>query len=710
MLSEQRPSLIERWTLLVLRHPWHTLAVWLVALVVGVAAAVALPGRLANTYEIPGTGSARAGAALASGFGERPDGTFTVVFRVRHSSDRKLQRELRARLERAAHVLPGGRLATFRVGAGAIYGDVATTLGLQQAKLLTGRLRAALRRDGGPAALVTGPPAIQHDLDPVLSSDLRRGEAFAIPLAVLVLALLLGLSVALALPFVFAACTVSATFALLYVCARLVPVTPYAMNVVELIGLGLAIDYSLLVVTRYREELTRDESRQEAVVRTMATAGRAVVFSGCAAAVGLALLLFMPVPFIRTLGLAGLLLPLVSIVAALTLQPILLSFCGPRAVASRGLVRLQAPWAALARGVMRHRWPVLLATTAILVAAAVPLRSLVLTPGSLAGLPRGAEATRGLQELGRAFAPGAVTPTEIVVDGRKAGAARTPGVHAAVERLATRLSHDPEVYIVALGSSAPYVSADGRFARVFVVGRHEFGAVASRRLVARVRGTIVPAARFPEWATVDVGGGAPQGVDFLGRIYAFFPWLVLLSLALTFAVLVKAFRSLLLPLKAIALNVLTVAATYGLLTTIFAPTPIEAWVPVVLFATLFGLSMDYEVFLVSRMREAWDSGADNSTAVALGLERTGGLITASALVMAVTFGGLAVGSIPALRQLGTGLVIAVLIDATLIRALLVPAFMAILGRWNWWLPRMRYGRRVATMVSQPITPPITEVQ
>ena len=171
---------------------------------------------------------------------------------------------------------------------------------------------------------------------------------------------------------------------------------------------------------------------------------------------------------------------------------------------------------------------------------------------------------------------------------------------------------------------------------------------------------------------------------------------------MTFLVLVRAFRSLLLPLKAIVLNALVVAASCGLLVVIFGPEPIEAWVPIVLFATLFGLSMDYEVFLVSRMREAWDGGASNSAAVALGLERTGALITASALVMAVSFGGLALGSIPALQQLGTGLVIAVLIDATLVRALLVPALMAILGRWNWWLPPMRDRRGSGTMASQPI--------
>jgi RND superfamily putative drug exporter len=291
-----------------------------------------------------------------------------------------------------------------------------------------------------------------------------------------------------------------------------------------------------------------------------------------------------------------------------------------------------------------------------------------------------------------------LTPTQIVVDAGSPGGARRPAVHAAVERLGDRLFHDPEVYVVALGSKKPYISHSGRYARITVIGRHEFGERTSQALVERLRQKLVPRSAFPAATRVYAGGAAPQGVDFLSRSYAFFPWLVLIALVLTYLVLARAFRSLLLPLKAVLLNSLTVAASYGLLVAIFRygvgtdllglhrSEQIEGWIPIFLFATLFGLSMDYEVFLVSRMREAWDSGSNNVDAVALGLQRTGGLITAAALVMAASFGGFVIGSVPGLQQFGLGLVLAVLIDATLVRALLVPAFMSIMGRWNWWLP------------------------
>jgi RND superfamily putative drug exporter len=679
-----RPPL-EHWTSLVLRFRWAVAAAWLVVLGIGVYASLLLPAHLTNSFAVPGTESARAASALARGFGERPEGTFTAVFRVRHSSDKQLQAGLRRRLERAARVLPGGRLGVVRAGGGVVYGELETTLGLQAAKGYTGRLRTALaaRRAGAPPALVTGQPAIQHDLDPQLASDLRRGESLAIPVAIVVLAFVLGLSVGLAVPFVFAACTIAGTLALLYAAANIVAITPYATNLVELIGLGLAVDYSLLIVCRYREELGRARTRDEAIVRTMETAGRAVVFSGLAVAIGLSLLLFVPVPFVRTMGLGGLLIPLVSIGAALTLQPVLLSFCGPRALAGIRLPRV-VPWGRLARAIMRRPLAVLVPTAALLIAAAAPVLHLRLTPGSLASLPQANEAAHGLVELRGAFGPGALTPTEVVVDSGRAGGAGTPAVHAAVERLADRLFHDPEVYVVALGPKQPYVSADGRYARVFAIGRHEFGDVRSRRLVDRIRQRHVPAASFPGATTVSAGGASPQGLDFLSRAYELFPWLVAIALTLTYGVLACAFRSLLLPLKAVVLNLLSVGASYGVLVLVFGE--IEGWIPIFLFATLFGLSKDYEVFLVSRMREAWDSGRDNVGAVAHGLERTGGLITAAALVMAASFAGFVVGSIPGLQQLGLGLALAVLVDATLVRGLLLPALMAVMGRWNWWLP------------------------
>jgi RND superfamily putative drug exporter len=341
---------------------------------------------------------------------------------------------------------------------------------------------------------------------------------------------------------------------------------------------------------------------------------------------------------------------------------------------------------------MRRPIAVLLPSAAVLVAAAAPIFALHLTPGSLSSLPATTEATRGLATLSDAFGPGALTPTEVVVDAGRAGAARAPYVHARLDAISSRLLRDPEVYVVAIGSETPYVSRDGRYARMFVVGRHDYGDPASRKLVARLRELSVPG------GDVLVGGAGPKGADFLSRTYAFFPWLAAAALLLTYLVLARAFRSLLLPLKAVLLNLLSVAAAYGLLVLVFRfgvgagllgverSAQIEGWIPIFLFAALFGLSMDYEVFLVSRMREEWDARCDNVGAVSFGLERTGRLITAAALVMAVSFGGFVVGSVPGLQQFGLGLALAVLIDATLVRALLVPSLMALLGRWNWWLP------------------------
>jgi RND superfamily putative drug exporter len=678
-----------------LQHRRVVLGVWAAVLLVGLSASMLVPGRLVNSFRVPGTDSDHAATVLAKGFGERPEGRFTVVFRVRGAPDRTAMRDLRGRLERVARVLPDARVTSVRVGNGVVYGELETALSLQQAKGFTERLRRALRREGPPVALVTGLPAVQHDLEPRLASDLRRGEAVALVLAFVVLAFVLGISLALAIPFVFAACTIAGTVALIYVFARVVAITPYALNLVELIGLGLAVDYSLVIVCRYREQLALGQERADAIVDTMKSAGRAVVFSGFAVSIGLALLLLMPVPFVRTMGLAGLLIPLVSIAAAVTLQPVLLSFCGSRALAGIRLPRLlpRGAWAALARVIMRRPVAVLLATAVVLLAAATPALFLDPTPGSVTDLPGSTEAAQGLAQLRRSFGPGAVTPTQIVVDGRTPGGARQPEVRAAVERLSDSLFNDPEVYVVALGREQPYVSPNGRYARVLVVGRHDFGDERSQQLVTRVRESLLPAARFPTRSTVAVGGAAPEGVDFLSRAYGFFPWLIAAAMGLTYVVLTCAFRSLLLPLKAIALNLLSVGASYGLLVAIFGAGEIEGWVPIFLFATLFGLSMDYEVFLVSRMREAWEAGHSNADAIALGLERTGGLITAAALVMAASFAGLIAGGVPGLRQLGLGLSLAVVIDATLVRGLLVPAIMSLMGRWNWWLPaRLRRGK------------------
>jgi RND superfamily putative drug exporter len=300
---------------------------------------------------------------------------------------------------------------------------------------------------------------------------------------------------------------------------------------------------------------------------------------------------------------------------------------------------------------------------------------------------------RGLNVLRHAVGPGALSPTQIVVDG-----ARRPGVQTAVERLRTALEQDPEVAFVQTGSGPRFVDPSGRYEQIIVAGKHEYGDEPAQQFVHRLRDKLIPGARFPPDVRVYAGGGPPQGVDFLTRSYNTFPWLVGAVLVLTYLLLMRAFRSVLLPLKAVLLNLLSVAASYGALVVFFRwgfgdalaglyqfP-QIEGWIPIFLFAMLFGLSMDYEVFLVSRMRETWDEERDNVRAVSYGLERTGTIVTAAAIIMVAAFSGFVAGRVVGLQQFGIGLAVAIFVDATIVRALLVPALMAWFGRWNWWLP------------------------
>jgi RND superfamily putative drug exporter len=681
----------ERWTRAVLRLRGPVLVCWLAVIAVGIFGALRLTALLSTSFAVPGTDSQRARTILADHFDERNDGVFTVVVRSRSGRE-----ALRRRLAAAALVVPTGHVGQVLSTAGISWGEIQTTLDLQDAKGYTADLRRVLA--GEPRAYVSGPPAIQHDLDPILASDLRRGEAIALPIALVILVAVLGLSLAVLVPFAFAAATITAALAVVYALAHALLMVSYVTNLVALIGVGLAVDYSLLVVFRFREELARNQTTEEAIVRTMATAGRAAIVSGLAVAVGLAVLAAMPVPFIRSLGIGGLLVPLAAIAATATLQPVLLSLLGRRVTRRAPVDTEHGHWARLARTIMRRPRVVLAVAASVLLAAAVPAVYLRVTPGSLAALPQSPESVRALTILRKDVGVGAISPTDVVVDSGRAGGARSASEQAAVHRLAIELTHDPEVFLVAIGHTYPYVDRSGRYARLIATGRHEYGDPAARAAVDRLRGTLVPQARFPAGTRVFVGGGPAQGVDYLSRSYSLFPWLIAGVLVLTYLILLRGFRSVLLPLKAVLLNLLSVAAVYGLLVIIFIwgvgahllglyhVSAVEGWIPIFLFAMLFGLSMDYEVFLVTRMREAWDDVPDNTRAVAYGLERTGRVVTAAALIMVAAFSGFVAGHVAGLQEFGAGLALGVLLDATVVRALLVPSLMAIFGRWNWWLP------------------------
>jgi RND superfamily putative drug exporter len=318
---------------------------------------------------------------------------------------------------------------------------------------------------------------------------------------------------------------------------------------------------------------------------------------------------------------------------------------------------------------------------------------------------------RGFDVLRAAVGSGAIAPTQVLVDAGAAGHVRSAPVQQAIASLAERLRRDPEVKAVFYVPGGRFVDPSGRYAQVIVVGRHEYGEEPSQSLARRLRRSVVPSVAWPSGTRAIVGGAPAQGVDFLDRAYSSFPLLVLAVLALTYLLLLRAFRSLLLPLKAVLLNLLSISAAYGMLVVFFRwgigqdaiglyqYPQIEGWIPIFLFAMLFGLSMDYEVFLVSRMRESWDELHDNGRAVEVGLERTGRIVTAAAVIMVAAFSGFLAGRIVGLQEFGLGLAVAVFVDATIVRAILVPALMAIMGRWNWWLPD-----RIARVARVPASP------
>jgi RND superfamily putative drug exporter len=689
-----------------IRYRWAVAGVWAVAVVLSVLAMSGLSDLLTNRFSLPGTDTERAETILQDHFGQRSTGSFSVVVKGAPGSAERLVPIVRDRAAKAAAELPTGKLAGVQAVSDAVVtATIVSNLEPAEAKAHTDEMRAAAGKIPGATLYVSGQAAIEHDLDPVFAHDLKVGELFiAIPIALLILAFVFG-TLAFLIPFMFSAAAIPATLSIVWIFAHFMELTTYLQNLVMLIGLGIAIDYSLLIVYRYREELRKDWNKEEAIVRTMQTAGRAVVFSGSAVGIGLALMLFMPLPFMRGFGIGGFAIPIVSVICALTLLPVLLYFLGAkldrvRLVPKRVLERRDAEfnfWMRLARSIQRRPVFFAVGATTILLALAAPVLSLELGPGSNKGIPQDLEGVQGLNVISDALGEGALAPTVIAGDTGRPSGVDSAGVRAAIGDLMTGLRADPEVAAVRFDDTRQHVDSSGRYFQIEVIGKSEYGSPPALDFVDRLRDDITPAAGFPQDVHVYAGGGPPSGVDFLDVTYGAFPWLVLGVLLLTYVLLLRAFRSLLLPLKAILLNLLSIAAAFGLLVVFFkwggagmlgliSFDQIEGWIPVFIFAMVFGLSMDYEVFLVSRMREEWDAGKPNDEAVAVGLAKTGRIVTAAGLVMFAAFMGFVAGSIVGLQQFGFGLAVAILLDVTLVRALLVPSAMELFGRWNWWLP------------------------
>lgn len=683
---------------MVVRFRFLVVGCWVVVVILGGVCAARLPPLLSLSLAVPGTSSARADAILAAHFGDNPDGTFVVVFRTVNHSRPEL-RDLERRLDRAARLVPGGRAGILTTAPGVVYGDLSSPLGLAAAARHTAQIRHAV--SGSPVAYVTGEPAIQHDLRSILAGDLRRGELVAVPIVLVILALTLGISLALAVPIAVAAGTITATLGIVYLIAHVMTMVAYVPNLVELLAIGLAVDYSYLLVNRLREEL-RDPERDvtDGIVTTMSTAGRAVAVSSLAVTVGLSAILVVPVPFIRSVGIAGLLVPVCSLLATLTLQPALLAILGRHAV-GKGRVFTRHDggrrlWGRLVDAVLRHRAPFLIGGVLLVGLAISPISDLQFTPGSIFAVPRSTGSARGEFLLLKAVGAGALTPVEVVIDSGRRDGALTPEISAASGRLASEVASYRAVFLVETGTS--FVDSSGRYRQVVVGSREQFGSQETQRLVESIATRDIPAAHFPATARVYLGGAPAEGVDFLHRLASGFPLALLAAFCVTFVLLTFAFRSSILALVSVVLDVASVAAAYGMLVVIFRfgigadlvglyrVAQIEGWIPVFVFATLFGLSMDYQVFIVMRMREAKDSGAGDDEAIAFGVERTGRVVSAAAAIMVATFCGFLVGRVADLQEFGAGMALGVLLDVTILRLVVLPSVMSYLGRFAWWRP------------------------
>ena len=681
-----------------------TLVIWAVIIFLGIFSARDIGSHLTTSLTVPGSQSEKANSLLQQEFGENTEGTFTIIYKYESATDSEID-GFKNSLVQAVAVIPESKISAQRALVGTLYTSVSTSYSLLEAAAYTEKLRQSLENNGLPDALVTGPPAIESDVSPVLALDLQHGQIVAIVVAALLLLLMLGSTWAIFLPLIFAIGTISLALTILNILARYFTMVLYIPNIVELIGLGLAIDYSLLMVHRFRRELTICGDEKIALQRTKQTAGRTVVLSGITVCLALSTLLLVPVPFIRSLGVAGVLAPLASIVAAMTLQPTLLALLGKHVFSSgfEGIMGRKNPlegnWARLTRWVIKRAALVFSLCLTVLFLAASFVINLEVTPSSLTAIPSNLESGQVISNLTSKIGPGVITPHEIVIDLGGKNRAQLKGIDQARLNLATEISKNPKVFIVASGKESTYVDPTGQFIRMYIIGKDAIGDPNTRTLVRELRQMIHTNNGFPVGTQLYLGGSPAQGVDLIDAILTNLPWIVLLVLVIAFLLLARAMRSIILPLKAIVMDLISISVAFASLVLVFKfgvgskllgtyqVDQIEAWVLIFMFAVLFGLSMDYEIFLVSRMREAKNSGLSNNESIIEGIANTSGVITGAAIILVGALSGFIVGHFAGLQELGVGLAIGIIIDATIIRGLLLPSAMALLGRWNWWLPQ-----------------------
>jgi RND superfamily putative drug exporter len=754
-------TVFERLGLFVARHRWWVVGVWAVLVLVALPLAPQAPSVLrAGGFSLDDLPSSRARALLVDELGLPPSALVIVydspTLRAGTPAYELAAYRATQKVASAPHVVQvlSHVYAPRQVSADGhtAYDVVLLDLPPDDSPAALSGIEAAMAQQPGLTVSLAGGPAFYGDIQHVSEADLRRSELISLPLAAFALLLVFGSVVAAGVPLVVGGAAVAVSLAVVFVLASLMPMSVFVLNLATLLGLGLGVDYSLLMTSRFREELAmraasrvdgaprprdpaadgppREPTREdiEAAIRvTVATAGRAVFFSGVTVLLGLLGLILFEFMVLRSVGIAGGLVVGIAVLSALTLLPAVLAILGTRLDALRirrvgSTASADGAWARLARRVMAHPVAVLVPTLGVLLALGWPFLHVRFNAPDATILPASVPSRAAFDRLQQQFGEGDFAPVTLAI--RTDGPATDPANVARLYDYSRRLAADPRVsrvesivdldprigldayqllYVAPSGPPDRYTSArlqattKGDLTSMTLYTPYGPNRDEAKALVADLRDAAGPLAP-PAGLAVAVAGGAADVGDVVGRIAADFPRTALFIIVSTYLVLFVLLRSVVLPLKAIVMNTLSITAAFGALVWVFQDGNlsallgfqplgfVETTLPVILFCVLFGLSMDYEVFLLSRMKEAWDRTGDNREAVAVGLERSGRIVTSAAIVVVAVAGSFVFADIVLIKALGLGVALAVAIDATIVRALLVPATMRLLGRWNWWMP------------------------
>jgi putative drug exporter of the RND superfamily len=716
------------------------LLVWLLIMIVAIPLARLAPGAFSAKGDVlEGSQSVKVIDLLSKEFGLTGQETSIIVSESKLSSSdpefRADYGQLITRLRKIKGIKAISRfddpspLKLFGVSNGKTITATLLQTGVSPVQLLE-EVLVLLRQSETPDVkyLLTGSTAVTRDFGERSEADVRRSELATLPLVAIVLVFAFGAFVAAGLPIMVGLMSITTTLAILYGLAQFLNVSSLAQSVVTLFGLGAGIDYALLMVNRFREELERGRSPKDAAAITTRTAGRSVLFSGLTVAIAMGSLLIPNLDFVRSLGVAGLIVISLTVITSVTALPALLALLGNSVNIPRRLrrsLRLDQPspvWGALAVGVMRHPWLWLGLSASLMIGLALPASGMKLGATGAFGLAKHVESRRALELIKPLELGGAMDTFDVVINlGKPRG--YNAEARAQFEALDAALSKLPEVRLVsspfllgkqpALTNAAPerrsdaatlgaavdatrqYISQNRQYIHLSVIPKNPVRSDQVREWSIRLNAQ----AQQAGFSDVLVGGLPVLALEFADAVIKAMPLAIGVVCVATFIILAIAFRSLVIPLKSILMNGLTVASSYGIITMVFqnglfanllaVPTDvgvIESSLPLVIFAITFGLSMDYEVFLLSRIQEGHLAGLSTREAVRLALQSTAGVITSAALIMIIVFAAFLQGDVVANKVIGLGLVVAVALDATIVRLILVPAVMVLAGKWNWWLP------------------------